>query len=311
MGAGSWNPTTYTSYAKSKGLIDHTGAATNKSAKEIFIEERLNQALDPKNVKIRESRDSDEHPESTALALILDVTGSMNVVAKYIAQQALPKLMTEIYKRKPVSDPQVMFMGVDDLEAAGHLQVSQFESDIRIAEQLQLMWLENKGGGNNYESYALPWYFLANHTILDCFEKRGKKGYAISMGDENPTPYLFLNDMKGVLGYTPQSKNKDKLSGAEILEMVQKKYNVFHVITEEGSFARSNLSMVRNSWKELLGESNVISLPDYTKLSEVVISAIQIAEGANPDDVAKSWEDAKLADLVSKTLKNIKRVVEV
>lgn len=311
MGGGSWNPTSYTSYATTKGLIDETGKVTAKSAKEIFVSEHLNQALDPKNVKIRESRDSAEHPLSTAIALALDVTGSMNVVAKYIAQEALPKLMTETYKRQPVTDPQIMFLGFDDLEVAGHLQVSQFESDIRIAEQLQLLWLENKGGGNDYESYSLPWHFLANHTAIDCFEKRNKKGYVFSMGDELPNNSLDLDAMSNILGYKPQSKHKTRLDTEDILEKVRAKFNVFHVITEEGSFARSNKSMVRSRWNDLLGEENVLSLPDYTKLSEVVISAIEIAEGKDPDLVASSWEDKKTVDVVAKVTKKVKRIVEL
>lgn len=311
MGGGSWSPEVYKGYSHSVGLTDKHGKATAKSAKEIFTSNKINESLNPLNVKIRESRDSAEHPFSTAIAMLLDVTGSMNIVAKYIAQEALPKLMKEIYDRKPVTDPQVLFMGVDDLEAGGHLQVSQFESDIRIAEQLQLLWLENNGGGNDHESYSLPWFFLANHTAIDCFEKRNKKGYAISMGDELPNMDLNLASMNEILGYKPQSKHKTRIMTEDILEDVRKKYHVFHVITEEGSYARSNLSQVRGRWIDLLGEESVLSLPDYTKLSEVVISAIEISEGKDPDAVAKSWEDKKTVDIVAKVVKNVKRIVEI
>lgn len=310
MGGGSWSPEVYKSYSTSVGLTDKHGKATNKSAKEIFQSDFLNQALDPKGVKIRESRDSKEHPESHALAFLLDVTGSMNVVAKYIAQQALPKVMAEIYKRKPVADPQIMFMGVDDLEVGGHLQVSQFESDIRIAEQLQLLWLENMGGGNDYESYSLPWYFLAHHTAIDCFEKRKQKGYAISIGDEMPNPNLDADAMQQILGYRPQADGK-KLTTAKILKDVEKKYNVIHIVAEEGSFARSNRSMVKSAWTDLLGPERVIMMPDFTKLSEIVISAIEISEGKDPDEVAKSWEDKKTVEIVAKATSTIKRVVEI
>jgi len=313
MGGGHWDSTVYSTYATNSGLVDKHGKATNKSAHEVFKSREINQALNPYNVKIRESRDSAEHPMSNALALILDVTGSMNVVAKYIAQQALPKLMVEIYKRQPVVDPQVMFMGVDDIEdyIGGHLQVSQFESDIRIAEQLSLLWLENKGGGNDYESYSLPWYFLANHTSIDCFEKRAKKGYAISIGDELPNPHLQLDQMERVLGYRPQSKDANVLKTKSVLKKVQEKYHLIHIVAEEGSYARSNKSQVQAAWTDLLGEGNVIMMPDYTKLAEIAISAIQVAEGQDAEEVAKTWEDKDTVKIVAKATKGLKRVVEV
>jgi hypothetical protein len=65
-------------------------------------------------------------------------------------------------------------------------------------------------------------------------------------------------------------------------------YNVFHVIVEEGSCARSRLKEVTSAWKDVLGQ-NVLSLSDYRRLSEVIVSAIQVCEGSNKADVVKSW----------------------
>src|SRR5690606_28247735 len=142
-----------------------------------------------------------------------------------------------------------------------------------------MLWLENNGGGNDYESYSMPWYFLANHTALDCWEKRKKKAYAVSTGDEFPNASLPLDAMQELLGYRPQSKHKHYLETSDILADVRKRYNVFHVIAEEGNFARSNKSEVRERWVDLLGEEYVLPMADHTKLSEIVISAIEISEG--------------------------------
>lgn len=306
MGGGKYDSATYVNYAVTSGLIDKKGVATNKAAAEIFTASQVNQALNPFDVKVRESRDSNDHPVSNAIILALDVTGSMGFVAKQIAQVGLLKLMKEIYTRKPVIDPQILFMGFDDIECQGHFQVSQFESDIRIAEQLLMLWLENGGGGNNYESYALPWLFAAKHTSIDCWEKRGKKGYLFTIGDEEPTPKLHKKDVNRILGYSPQGK----LDSATLLENAQKSYNVFHIVAEEGSHARSSKNEVRSAWEELMG-GNVLFLPDHTRIAELVVSTIQIAEGADPDDVAGSWEDKHTASVVKLATKTVKRIVEV
>lgn len=85
-----------------------------------------------------------------------------------------------------------MIMGIGDLAYDGcPIQVSQFESDIRIAEQLDKIYFEFGGGGNSFESYTAAWYFGSRHTKLDCLN-RGKKGIIITMGDEQLNPYLPL-----------------------------------------------------------------------------------------------------------------------
>ena len=305
MGSGTWSSAVYSSYAVNTGLTDKGGKVKLHSAGEIYKSKQINQALNPKGVKIRESRDSVEHPVSNAIIIALDVTGSMGMVAAAMANKGLPTLMEEIYKRKPVVDPQVMFMGVDDIEVGGHLQVSQFESDIRIAEQLRDLWLENGGGGNDFESYALPWLFAAHTTSIDCFEKRGKKGYLFTIGDELPTPSLHKANVERVLGYCPQGS----LKGPDLLKKAQKMYNVFHIIADEGSFARSNKKEVHNAWTDLL-DGNAIHCPDHTKIAEVIVSAIQVAEGTDPEVVASSW-DKKTAEIISVAIKDVKRVVEI
>lgn len=323
MGGGSWTPTSYVSHATKSGLLDSSktvGMTADEvyktvlnnadavyaaaSAHDIFTASHVNQALNPRDVIVRESRDSAEHPQSNAIILALDVTGSMGFIAKAIAQDGLPKLMNEIYKRSPVVDPQILFMGFDDIEVSGHFQVSQFESDIRIAEQLQQLWLENGGGGNNYESYSLPWLFAAHKTSIDCYEKRSKKGYLFTIGDEEPTPTLHKHDVERILGSVPQGG----LDAKSLLKAAQEKYNVFHIIVDEGNHARGHKYDVDKKWKDLLGD-NAIHLTHYQKLAEVIVSTIQIAEGAEPGDVAKSWEDPETVKVVATATKTVKRVI--
>ena len=71
-----------------------------------------------------------------------DVTGSMGMIADALARKGLGTMVEEILARKPVSDPHIMCMGIGDvLYDRAPLQVTQFEADIRIAEQLEKLWL--------------------------------------------------------------------------------------------------------------------------------------------------------------------------
>lgn len=279
MGAGRFSPLDWDKFTRTR--------TAGRSTSSIFSH-ALKETLDPKRIKngLRESRDSSINPTSNAIIVGLDVTGSMGMIADAIARDGLKTLFTEIYDRKPVSDPHVMFIGIGDaLCDAAPLQVSQFEGDIRIADQLVDLWLEGGGGGNRCESYTLPWYFAGMHTAIDCFEKRGKKGYLFTIGDEEPPEVLTRAELERVL----DARVQRDLSSAELLDLASRQYEVFHVIVEEGSHCRmGGLPSVLNKWTALLGQ-RALRLKDYTKLPEVIVSAIQVNEGASPGAVADTW----------------------
>lgn len=279
MGSGRFDASTWGSFSTSRSYA-------TKSRAEIFTASSIDASLNPHGIVTRESRDSADNPESTAIIIAQDVTGSMGMISEAMARKGVPTLVTEIYARKPVSDPHIMCMAVGDVECdRAPLQVTQFEADIRIAEQLEKFYLESGGGGNIYESYALVWYFAAKHTSCDCFEKRGKKGYLFTIGDEQPTGRLSKESIKQFLGSGPE-KDVDM---NELLTELSRKWEVFHVIAEEGSYARSHGDTVRSAWTNLIGQ-RALPLKDHTKLAEVIVSAIQVNEGTDADAVVASWD---------------------
>jgi hypothetical protein len=276
MGTARWDPADWSAYAAS---------TARKSTAAVFAARTIDPDLNPFGVAMRESRDSDLNPQSTAIVVGLDVTGSMGMIADALARKGLGTMVEEILARKPVSDPHIMCLGIGDvLFDQAPLQATQFEADIRIARQLEKLWLEKGGGGNACESYNLPWYFAAQHTVTDCFEKRGKKGYLFTVGDEEPPLDLPADGIARVLG----DREARDFESSELLTLVSRRYHVFHIIVEEGSHARSDPSGVRDRWTDLLGQ-RVIGLSDHTKLAEVIVSAIEVNEGRDRDAVAKSW----------------------
>lgn len=292
-GTSRWDPGAWTSY---------TASTATKSRDAIFTAKTgIKDGLNPHGVKVRESRDSAINPESNAIIVGIDVTGSMGMIAEALAREGLGVLFKEILERKPVSDPHLMFMAIGDASCdQAPLQTSQFECDSTIITQLTDIFLEGHGGGNDWESYNLPWYFAANHTSIDCFEKRGKKGYLFTVGDEFPAHDLTRDQIKRVVGDSLQT---DRLSNDELLTMVSRSYHVFHVIVEEGHCARRDLAGVTKAWKKVLGQ-NVLTLSDYRRLSEVIVSAIQVVEGEKAVDVVKSWSK-ETALVVSKALSGL------
>ncbi len=294
MGGGSWtSASTQRSYAK---YATEVSSAT--SVNQVFTKTKLSEVLNPKGVTLRESCDSEDNPSSRPIIVGLDVTGSMGMIAKHIAQTGLNDIMTAIFDRQPVNDPHVMFMGIGDAAYDdAPLQVSQFEADFRIVEQLSNLYVEGCGGGNMTESYDFPWYFAGTRTKADSFDKRGEKGYLFTMGDELPPETLRANDINRVMGTSEQHD----VPSVESLKMAEERYHVFHLIIEQGSFARRRPNDVENQWKQLL-HSRALMVDDYTKVSQVIISAIQVSEGADPEQVVNSWDDMSTQNTVRRAL---------
>lgn len=280
MGNSRWDDTSYRSYAASTGYT--------KATRDEVFSHRVDEKLDPRNVKVgkgdrkglqlRESIISDANPDPTPIILALDVTGSMRDVVHKIATDELPKIMTEIHSRNVVSDPHVMFMALDDVHVQGHgaLQVSYFEPDLKIVEQLRKMWLVGNGGGNSSESYDLPWYFAGRYTYLENFEKTGKRGILFTIGDEPfPVQTNTANELETIFGpgeYEPTSPGT-------CLEMARRKFQVFHVSIEKGGYDLSG-------WDKHLGTNHIrVKVGDVGHLAEVVLAVMAIAYGADVEKV--------------------------
>lgn len=252
MGGGSWTEKAFRGYSTSmnRGFCSDGTVLLCNDVKQNYTQNRLADVLDPLNVK-RECRDSAEHPNTIPVILALDVTGSMGDTANEVAAK-LGVIMTELYKE--VTDVEFMIMGIGDfVYDRAPLQVSQFESDVRIAEQLDKIYFEGGGGLNAYESYSAAWAFAATQTDLDCW-KRGKRGIIITMGDEQLNPYLPRREYEKVTGQEGCFQTNDKDIDTDVVYAVaSEKYDIYHINIEHGRIP--NMS----GWKRTLGEDRVYS----------------------------------------------------
>lgn len=281
MGGGSFSSSDWDDFRTTATVDKSTGRAKSRSA--IFTRRGINPDFDPKNIKVRESVDSPDSPNATPVIVALDVTGSMGVIPEELIKDGLGRMAENIIDRKPVTDPHIMFMAVGDAHSdSAPIQATQFEADIRIAEQLKELYLEGNGGANMVESYNFPWYFAARKTQIDSFEKRGEKGILFTMGDEGVPDVLKAAHIKEFIG---DDVGQD-ISTEDLLRMVQERYDVFHLIIQEGSNYDKGY---HNKWKELLGEA-AIPVSDYNKVPEIIVSTLEVIGGRPKADVTASWD---------------------
>ena len=296
MGGGSYSSKDWTSFSKSRKYDD-----PKTTTRDIYRRGALDEALDPHKFRIRESVDGPDNPESTPIILALDVTGSMSPVLDSIARKGLKTVCEEIYNRKPITNPHICVLGIGDVECdKAPFQATQFEADIKIFEQLEKLYLESGGGGNDHESYILAWYFAQYRTKTDSFTKRGRKGFIFSVGDEEITPGLSAESLRHHLG----DKNVRDFSAQDLFDMVSMEWNIFHIVIKEGHYASRHLGQVKKSWEDVIGAEHLILLDDHTKVGEVIVSILEMLAGKKLADTVASW-DGSTSVIVGAALKDL------
>src|SRR3954454_732112 len=186
MGGTNWSDDHYRERAHLRARTGRSAFAYDHDVKAGQAAAQVHPKKDPLGVKVRESRDSDAHPTSHAVGVLMDVTGSMRQVP-VILQANLPRLMGLLIRKGYLEHPQILIGGIGDSTCdKAPLQVGQFESGIEIEDDLGKLFLEGGGGGHITESYELAMYFMARHTSMDCLDKRNKRGYLFIIGDEMP-----------------------------------------------------------------------------------------------------------------------------
>lgn len=287
MGGSSYSDHDYTSRTvdRTAGRIPAAfaySAAVNSGA----TAKAAHSSLDVSKGQIRESRDSAAHPESVAIGVIFDVTGSMGGVP-VVLQKKIPNLMGLLLKNGYVKDPQILFGAVGDaISDTVSLQIGQFESGIEMDDNLTNIYIEGGGGGTYEESYQNALYYFAHRTSIDCFEKRGKKGYLFVIGDEKPYRRSTKEELSRLMGVTVQGD----VELADIVKSAQEKYEVFFVIPNETTHYRD--PVLRETWATLLGSDHVIMLEKPEAVCEAIGLAIGILEGTSGDDLSHDLKKA-------------------
>lgn len=217
--------------------------------REVFTKRSLDSKMDIKG-KIRESRDSEEHPNAFPIIIGLDVTGSMGTIPKKLITKGFPELMQKIMN-EGVEHAQVCFMGYGDNECdQAPIQVGQFETSDELQEEwLKSIYLEGGGGANDGEATGLVWYVAARHTSIDSVEKHNKKGVLITIGDEPVLENIPKKDLDSLFG-----NSQSNVSVTEILNEARKNWNVFHINVTDYSGVRKR---VKEQWTQLLGDNYV------------------------------------------------------
>ncbi len=286
MGSSSWSNDAYSNLKRSN---------STKSTAQIFSNKSTSTEMSPKGLVFRECRDSAAHPESLAVMINLDVTGSMGRIPEVLVREKLGALMDTLISHD-IKHASVLFSAIGDSTCDSYpLQVGQFESGAtELIKWLTEAVLEGGGGGQKKESYLLAWLLAARHTSIDCFEKRKQKGIMFTIGDEMTWETISASTLKDLMGYT----EAQDLSAKDLLAEAQRMYHVFHIHINEGGY--KNDPQVLSSWKGLLNE-RLIVCEDYNHLAELIATTVAVINGVDINTITDSFD--------SKTAKGVKNAL--
>lgn len=283
----------------------NTSFAYSQTMSQAPVQDRkVHEKLDPKRrnsngERVRESLDTDMHPNTVPIVVGFDETGSMGSVPRTL-QQKLAGLKGATL-RAGLVDAQLLFGAYGDakIDEAAPVQVGHFESGTEMEDWLNDIYLEGYGGGNGGETSGLFIHFLAEASRLDSL-KRGKKGYLILTGDEVPHRLITRQEIKK---YLDEDIEQD-LTIEEVVAAAKEKYQIFFFLINNSTAHQQNSQAV---WSKLLGDKNVIVVENPDTISEQIALLVAryegvidsfdagtdllLAEGADADAVRAATKD--------------------
>lgn len=248
---------------------------------------------------------------SMAVESLLDGTGSMGRNNIEAALDNL-KLAYDQLSHHSLSryDPQLATAMFGDTEDPCVLQRSQFEMDVKIADQITLFDLDGFDGHGNYKEN--PEYGLFGATFLTDFDIRryGLKAYHFSLSDEAIVHRLDPHQIERIYG--PEVWNKVKENGHEVnqrnlpttpemVQMLLKGTHAFFFMFKE------TYPQARPSWVACYSKERVVDVP-RTELFPFFESAIiGLTEGVI--DLQTVEDFLKETGVNATDARNIKRAV--
>ena len=270
MGYGSYSASDWSKLKQSRNLT------ATRSVQEVFKKKSCDPKYDPRYIGTRECFDSEDHPHSTPIVVGLDVTGSMGYLAVKVASEALNDLIMKLYSTGTVEDPALMCAAYGDYADGSPLQVTQFESDIRIAEQLLDLYFENRGSGDVVPTCL--WEFLSRHTNIDAINKRNLKGFVFTIGDDAEIRKDRVSEtIKRVIG-----DDIPNASVNDLLKEVQQKFHVFHIMI--GLDGNPDI---------LHGHKIVIQKSEIDMIPDIIIGTIRLQNGESLETILNECDTLK------------------
>ncbi len=157
------------------------------------------------------------------------------------------------------------------------VQLSQFESDHRVAEQVRLLQPASAGGDapEDYELGLAAGLFLET----DFWDHYGMRGYFTLTADEIGRGFVTPDLVREHLGQDLKIQSS-RLTTEELCRMLLEKWHVFFLQVPYGG---DLLRQTTRWWTHALGSGRVITVPDPRLLAEIRAALVYVTEAQQPN----------------------------
>jgi len=205
-----------------------------------------------------------------ALVIACDVTGSMQEWPATIFSK-LPYLEHEAAEYMG-SQVRTSFAAIGDLHSDKYpLQVSDFVEGLGMKDALEKLVIERGGGGTSEESYELCALYYAHNCHMPNVIR---KPVFVFIGDEGVYPTIAKEHAETLAKVLTES-TVNLID--DIFEKLKEKFNVYVIRKPYGGTVNAptpDETRIRNQWIKLLGEENVIGLPDPNRVVDVIFGIL-------------------------------------
>lgn len=204
------------------------------------------------------------------LVICCDVTGSMGEWPATIFSK-LPYLEHEGQEYLG-QDMEISFCAIGDAFSDQYpLQVRPFVRGAELKTSLEALVHEKGGGGTSEESYDLAALYYARH----CHTPKAIR-----------TPILIIVGDEGVYGFVDREKAQQhahvelsqRLETKALFSELRQKFRVYVVRKPYGSSSDNAPSpaekRIREQWSGLLGDGHVVSLPEASRVVDVIFGIL-------------------------------------
>lgn len=204
-----------------------------------------------------------------------DGTGSMgeNAGKAFNAIPVIDTMLNPLRTRYHIQIASGVWQDVVDRHPV--IQMSQFESDNRIAEQIRSL-VPDHNGGDPTEDYDLGLAYLLLATDTDIFNFYGLKGYSFIVADQIGRGNVTPTGVKRYLGHTLQSTTTTR----DLCRQLLRKWHLFYIqVASEGYVPHSETT---SWWTDKLGSGRVVIVPNPDLLAEVQAGLMYVTETQAP-----------------------------
>lgn len=249
---------------------------------------------------------------------LLDTTGSMgdNVDLAFAALPACNEMFMDIHEgRYDVHSATANFGDVQDSRVQPLLR-TQFEMDIKIAEQMAMLVPGRGGGGNGKEDPQFGLFAAAYLTKARINKYPGMRRYHFTISDEPVQTTVDLGWLKRLFGdevLTHASSNGWEMGPgsvpdtAKVIKDLKKQAHAFFLLVDGHDSDRAS-----RQWREMYGAAHLVRLPfgttehiHYTRAAIVALTEGVYDLQSIGGFLEKHGAEGKVIDEVLRSVSNI------